>query len=247
MIAALLITLSLALTTQPTDEADVLLARIAQRMNAVTSVQATVRWDKVQSLQGDEQRRFGTLTYLAGPPARFAVHFNRLLLDGGRSEEQNRRWIYDGHWLVERNDDLKQFFKRQVDPLESAQGDPLASGEGPFPIPLKPDPEKLKQRFAISLVAASEADPANAVKLRLVPRELERADYTLVELWYDKDTLLPLKARTENDASGDEQTFLLSKVKLDEPVDESALDTTAPSERGITGYLEEVTPWKQAE
>lgn len=223
----------------PEKAAEVWLEKIETTARDTKTLQAKVRWDRIQGLVGDEQRRFGRVVYVAGPPSKFAVHFDRLLLDGGRVEQQDRWWIFDGQWLVERLGDKKQYFKRQIAPPQDQVKDPLAEGAGPFPIPLKADKAELLRRFDVRVVEPAEGDPANTVHLSLKPRDPAQVEYSVIELWYDRDTLLPVRARTVKDASRDEQVFHLNDVKLNEPVDEAQIDTRAPSERGESGWLEQ--------
>src|SRR5690606_9605697 len=92
-------------------EVDAWLTKLEARSDEIRTLTARLRYDKIDALLGDEQRRFGMLHYQAGPPARFAVHFDRLVVDGNRGRQQNRWYVFDGRWLVERLDDEKQFRK----------------------------------------------------------------------------------------------------------------------------------------
>jgi hypothetical protein len=196
-----------------------------------------VRYDRVQQLVGDKQIRFGTLSYDAGPPARVAVHFNQVVVDDAR-RPQDQWWVFDGIWLVERHDAQKQFIKRQVVDPKDKDADPLALGSGPFAVPLNARKQEVLRRFEVELIAPAQDDPADAVHLRFKPRPGADADFTVADLWYHRQTLLPLRVRTADD-SENVSLIQLSEAKVNEPVDARLFDTTPPTERG---WLVEITP-----
>lgn len=221
---------------------DALLDQLQAKARTIVTLRARVRYDRIQALQGEEQRRFGSLIFIAGPPARFAVHFDRLIADD-LPRRQDQWWIYDGQWLVERNDDKKQFFKRQIAPPNAPvnQADPLSLGEGPFIIPLKADKQLMLDRFEVALLAPAEGDPANSVHLLLKPLPGRNIEFQTVDLWYDRDTLLPVRGRTTQ-SSGDEQVFHLLDAQLNSGVKPGEINTKEPAERG---WHIEITPWER--
>jgi len=218
------------------------LDRLEAHLKGVKTMRAKVRWDRIQGLLGDEQRRFGTVTYVAGPPARFAMRLDRLFVDG-QWREQDRSYVFDGTWLVERITDQKQFFKRQVvSPQAKAAGrdDPLGMGSGPFVIPITPDKARLLARFEVTLEPTGQGEPQNSVHLKLVPRGESAEGYTEVRVWYDRTTLLPVRARTVDD-SENESIVHLREMVVDEEVGPEVMDTSEPTE---TGWHVEITPWE---
>ncbi|MBI1338239.1 MAG: hypothetical protein GC164_14955 [Phycisphaera sp.] len=249
-----------AVTPAPNEaEVNDTLDRIAERQKDIRTLSAEVTFDQVSPLTGDTQRRFGTIHYAAGPPAKFAVHFDRVIADRGL-ENQDRWWVFDGTWLVERNDDKKQFLKRQItppppevqdkdpevqgqDPGNNARPDPLATGQGPFPIPLRADRKTILERFTVSIQNEEGEHPP--LHLVYTPHDPRKMDYDQLHIEYDPHTLLPMKVRTVKEASGDERVFKLREVKTNEPVDESVFDTTPPSQKGERGWMEEITPWEK--
>ena len=62
--------------------ADAFMDQIEQHSKQIKTLKAKLRYDRIQGLLGDEQRRFGRLSYAAGPPARFAIHFDKRVTDG---------------------------------------------------------------------------------------------------------------------------------------------------------------------
>ena len=222
------------------------LTRLEGRSKETKTLIANLRYDKIEAMLGDAQRRFGTLHYQAGPPARFAVHFDRLVVDGDRGRKQNRWYIFDGRWLVERLDDEKQFRKYEVIAPDAApeEADPLALGEGPFAVPLDLNKARMLSRFEVVLIEEAEDDPQNTVHLRLTPHVNRRDDVKQIDLWYDKETLLPSRAATLN-VNEIEHIIDLVDIKVDGEVNPSLFDTRAPSETGKRGYLEETRRWEE--
>lgn len=227
-------------SSQPVDDATAAwLDRIEARAASLQTLLAKVRYDRREGLLGAEQRRFGTLVYHAGPPAKFDVVFDRAIIDGTpRREEQ--RWTYDGRWLAERRPEDKVFVRRELAP-EGETCDLLRMGDGPFALPLDLDRERTLQRFDVKLVPAAEGDPEDAVHLRLTPREgmKEEAGVEQVDLWYDRQTLLPRRATTLQDAEAGIETVVdLLEASTKAEVDEERFDTMPPR----TGWEVQVVP-----
>lgn len=245
LIVALLAAPAAAQSTQPAD-AGTWLDAIAARARSIDNLRAKVRYDREQVLQGDLQRRFGTLLYIAGPPAQFKVHFTTLLVDD-TPRQQNEIWMFDGKWLVERDDEKKQFHKRQIvaPDADPTKIDPLALGDGPFSLPIKATREDIEQRFTVELIPADEDDPKDSIHLRLMPKH-EHSEFEQIDLWYNKQSLLPIKGESIRRGSGDLDGFMLiGPVVVNGKVDEGEIDTTLPSARGQRGWHEQVTPWEQ--
>jgi len=226
-------------------QADQWLKRIEHKSRDVKTLAANLRYDRNNGLTGSKQRRFGMLQYTAGPPARFAIYFDRLLT-GRRPVQQNRWYVYDGQWLVEKQEDQKLFVKHRVavpDPANPGRHrDPLALGEGPFPVPVGQRREEIVKRFNVRVMAPTEEDPANTVRLRLEPKPGHRIDFTYIDLWYDRDTLLPRRVYAVDHDSQDEMVVDLSEMTINTPIAAAVFDTTAPSERGERGWREEINP-----
>ncbi len=228
-------------------DVDGLLTRLEKVSKDTKTLHAKLTYDAIQGEVRDEQRRFGTLVYQAGPPARFGVHFDRI-----RSEKagkkvtlpSNRWYIFDGKWLVEKleDKDKKQFFKWQVvsPQTKDEDADPLALGRGPFVVPVALRKDLVTKKFDADIAEPSEkSDPKNSVHLKLIPKKGVKMQFTMIDLWYDKDTLLPMRARASDD-SKNESIIDLTEVQLNKPIEGNPLDTAAPQE---SGWEVQVTPW----
>ncbi|MCB9845725.1 MAG: hypothetical protein H6811_07045 [Phycisphaeraceae bacterium] len=240
--------------------ADNLLAALEQVGSDIRTLRAPIRQVKVFAFEGDEQVRTGTLYYQnqpgegdeSGAVRKFAVEFETLEFGSRIERDDQRTYVFDGEWLVEKLHRDKQFFKRQVVP-PGQSFDPLRIGEGPFPIPIGQKREDILERFEAELWdpqrGLAEIDPVleswvaskPTYQLRLAPRPEYAEDFDLVEirLWYLRDGLLPRMAWTRN-RDGNETVVQLLGSALNGPLPERAMDTSTPSR----GWDVEITPWR---
>jgi hypothetical protein len=194
-------------------------------------------------LLGDEQRRFGEVVYVSDAPARFAVRFDRLWADGNW-REQDRWYIFDGTWLAERFEDERRFTRHRVTPegADPKEIDPLAMGQGPFVVPVAPKKERILARFEVSLLPAGqgvEDPPENSVRLRLTPRPNVDVPFDRVDLWYERDTLMPLRAATYDDEADSRSVLRLWDPKVNVPIEERLLSTEPPDEPNWEVHINE--------
>jgi outer membrane lipoprotein-sorting protein len=209
------------------------LQRIEKRADRIDGLKAKLRYDRVKGLLGSKQRRFGTLTYQAGDPPRFAVHFNKLL-EGNTARDQNRWYMFDGRWLAEKRADEKIFIRRELVPAGEKRDVLQMGGQGPFVLALDQDKQHVLNRFRVKVIAEQDDDPPNTIHLRLTPRPDREIDLTQVDLWYDKDSLLPQRAVTVKGEGGAQNKSIVTllEVDTDMKVDASVFDTTPPNKKG---------------
>jgi hypothetical protein len=205
------------------------LERIEQRAREVRDLQARVRYESVDELLGSRQIRAGVLVYDAGPPARFAARFDRAVIDE-QLRMQSRSYIFDGRWLAERHDDEKLFWRRELVPAGQEGRDLLRLGEGPFAVPLGLEADAVLERFEVELIEPAGDEPVNSVHLRLTPREHVHIDQEQIDLWYDRDTLLPIRAVTREQDT--QSILILSDVRINTGLEGQPFDTTPPAEPG---------------
>jgi len=227
-----------------------LLDELETRGRRLASYQAKVVYTREQKLLADKQTRVGRVVYQAadanaGRPPRFAIRFDTLVVDGAL-RERPRAYIFDGHWLAEVHGDTKQFIRREITaPNESY--DPLQIGEGPFPLPLGQQRREVLELYEVSLIEPNAGDPNAARHLRLTPRPAakQRHDFARVDLWYDRQTLLPVKIVTM-DESNNITTVLLKDAKVNklDAADMAGRFDTTPPKAG--GWQVEVIPRSEA-
>ena len=202
-------------------------------------------WDGV--IQRREIRT-GEIVYQQRPgnqSKRFAILVTREII-GNRQHDQNKRYIFDGSWLVEIDYDSRVFIKRQiVRPGENF--DPLKLGEGPFPLPLGQRRDEVLARFEASLLDESSDEQLakfltgkSVLGLLLVPRPStpQAREIVQVEIFYDSVTLLPVGIHL-TETNGDRKTVLLRNLRRNEGIDEASLSIEQPD-----GFAVDVIPWR---
>lgn len=245
--------------TEPATEAERLLAELEARGQKIDSYKAAVVYTREQRLLGDKQTRLGDVAYLAGDPdqdkpARFAVRFDKLVV-GRALRERQRYFIFDGKWLAEIDPDRKQFIRRQVvGPNE--RFDPLKLGEGPFPLPLGQNRQRVLRVFEAEVLPLTDEERASkdlsgTRHLRLTPRtapdsDRKLSDFDRVDIWYDAESLLPRKVVTiegEREDEANVTTVLLRKAALNtlDRAEDADLFQTTPPRRG-SGWHVEIKP-----
>lgn len=230
----------------PCDPAtDALLERIEAASAEIRTLTGRLRYDRRQPVLGDEQRRFGELRYEAGPPARFAVHFNRLVYDG-TAVRQNQHWIFDGRWLLERDEQERSATRRQIaaESADDTSGPMLGLGESPFVLPLNHRKADILARFEVNLLPPDADDPENTHHLQLIPRQPDAQGVTRIDLWYDQESLL-IRRAFSREAGGEESIFELMQPRINIELPDRHFDTRLPTGRGWSAReipLEPATP-----
>ena len=234
------------------DTADAWLEHIEKRLAKIKTIHAHITYERIDGvgILDDKQTDLGQLLFQAAAPkspsaearpARFAVHFVKSIIDR-RPQPQDVRLIFDGRWLVRRNNDEKIFNKDEIVPPNAPKDkeDPLSSGEGPFVFPVTAGKERILKRFDAALIPTAEKDLRQTVHLRLTPKPSRRQELMQIDIWYHVKTGVPMRVETLDDAPN--QTIVkVSKVKLDKPIDRAAFDVSVPKERG---WHVEVRPYE---
>lgn len=183
---------------------------------------------------------------------RFQVDFTEVEFDNKRLPE-SQSFVFDGRWLVDRHPKDRQQFKYEL----AAPGqttDPLAIGEGPFPIPIGQKKDRILDRFTCELLAGDKDFPIppnipnfkppqwaiDSYQLKLTPRpgSREARDFNSVSIWYRKADLLPQMAKTMKTDDTSDEILLLNTVK-DGTLPAGLFDTSKPE-----GWQEQVEPMK---
>ena len=235
---------------QPIKTADDLLSALESADTGFKSLQSDLQKTKTRSeLEGGGDLIYtGRVMFQSDPPStpgakpsrRFQVDFTSITSDGVKRAEQST-FIFDGQWFVERQPDVKQIRKRRIVPPGETI-DPLAIGEGPFPIPIGQKRERILQRFTAELRPVSDFPDAERLggvlppnlkdtyQLKLVPRPgaAESKQFQEVRIWYRTSDLLPRIARTV-DRDDAINVFNLTNIKLNEPLPKGTFDVTVPS------------------
>lgn len=238
----------------PTDikTTDELLTILESAGSALRTLQADVRWTKQfgEITGGDEKHlREGKLFFEslpltvdeANPTApkylrKFQVDFQNETVDNVRHDKPVT-YVFDGQMFVERQPKEKQVLRRQVVPTGQTI-DPLAVGEGPFPLPIGQQKSKILERFDAQLLPAGDdfaggkppASLADTYQLKLTPKKGsdEAKQFQSVRIWYRKADLLPRLARTIDRDDSKTEVFL-TDMTIDKPLPAGVFDTNRPA------------------
>jgi hypothetical protein len=192
------------------------LEKNAKDLNAFT---AKVMYEKEDALLGRKELRTGDLIYRVDPQSKeksFAIFFDATIVNN-RKRQETRRYIFNGRWLAEIDDKEKQFIKREIVP-PGKQLDPLKLGEGPFPLPIGQPKAEVLARYRCDCSGASQQgllkDLQNVDGLLLVPKPgtQEAKDFIKVELFYDRQLLLPVGIHLV-DGNGDQKTIKMTDMR----------------------------------
>ena len=234
------------------DTADTWLEHIEKQLAKTKTIHANISYERIDGVDilDDKQTQIGKLIFQAAAPkspstgarpARFAIHFVKLTIDG-RSQIQDIHHVFDGRWLVRRNNDEKIFNKDEIVAPDAPEDNknPLGLGEGPFTFPITAGKERILKKFNASLISTVEDDPLQTVHLRLTPKPGRHQELAQIDIWYHVKTGVPMRIETLDDAPN--QTIVkVSTVKLNLTIDSTAFDVTVPRERG---WHVEVRPYE---
>jgi hypothetical protein len=234
---------------------DALLTRQETSAADLTSFTAKIAYEKEDAMLGRREIRTGEIIYrIEADKKSFAVLLDQrvIIREGaadGRLEEGLYHYIFDGRWLAEVNHESKQFIKREIVPPGKSL-DPLKLGEGPFPLPVGQPKADVLARFEVSKIDVPKdgmlktLQNVDGVLLKPKPGTREAEDYQRVEIFYDRDTLLPvgINAIEIND---DRKTVKLTEMKRNPPLDEAMLKKLDIAEPDPKQWDIDVRPWTE--
>lgn len=247
-----------------------LLAALEKADRDIRTFASQIRYTRLFEIENDIQTRIGRLYFRTDPPADaaaerpasrrrwVAVRFEQFIA-GQRADRQEKLWVFDGQWLVEKDPVEKQFMKRRM--VRPGQVfDPLRVGEGPFFVPVGQRRSDMELYFTSALRPAGQGlsddyDPQRdhllkslaaklegLIQLELTPRPnmQQVEDFALIRIWYDPITLLP-RASLAVDQLGNIDVFELFAIDINEgksplPDGVFSVDPPAPGE----GYHVEI-------
>jgi len=250
---------------EPQDEAEshdpavvALLDKLETAAKDLRDFSASLRYDKWDPVTNRWEIRAGDLLYevKADDTKRFAMLFETLIV-GTRRQDRQRHYVYDNGWLAEIDFEQKQFIKRQI-VAPGKEFDPFKLGEGPFPLPIGQNRDDVLNRFNVTLLDQPEddklADLENVEGMRLIPkpRTREAENFERVDVFYDKDTHLPVGiAVVERNPSANAKIDLREKkivrlrdVKRNQGIDPKKLDIAEPDPKEWSINIE---PWQGGE
>ncbi|MDH3582846.1 MAG: outer membrane lipoprotein carrier protein LolA [Phycisphaerae bacterium] len=228
------------------------LDRLEARGKHIRSFEANITYKKENTLLASREIRMGDVAYLAAgpeaqPPARFAIRFRQLVVDDALRQDV-RDFIFDGRWLVEKDHAKRLFLKREV--VGPGQKFNPLQVDGPFPLPLGQKRRDVLARFQVKLVEGETDQDPPPLHLRLTPRpNVPRVEghkrFKQIDLWFDRETLLPVRVVAQESANV-QTTVKLAGARTNHLSKTETADrftTRAPAEG--QNWRVEVTPWKK--
>ena len=234
---------------QLSEKVNDLLEKLQKNAIDLNAFTAGVMYEKEDAMLGRKELRTGEIIYRVDPQTKeksFAISFDFAIVNG-RKRQETRRYIFNGRWLAEIDDTQKQFIKREIVP-PGKQLDPLKLGEGPFPLPIGQPKAEVLARFDVTSAELPQQgllkDLQNVEGLLLVPKPgtQEAKEYVKVELFYDRQTLLPVGIHMV-DPNGDQKTVKMMDMHRNPALTESEvakLDIRDPDPRE---WRIDVRPW----
>ncbi len=187
---------------------------------------------KVDMLQtGDTESRTGKV-YYQGPSekesAKFRIHFDTLRQGKGPKIKYVVDYAYDGEWLTERKERIKQMNRYQV-ALPGEKVNPLQLGKGPFPVPFGQKAQAVIKYFRPTTRPVKKAAPKNTDYIKLTTRRQYRKEFSVVwmEMWVDRISGLPVKIVTE-DRSENVKTIVFKKIAMPKSFDKKIFTLPRP-------------------
>lgn len=239
-------------------DAAALLTELETADAGITRFMAGVQDDREFDLAADRQTRRGKL-FFANLPAkpgerptrRFAIKFDVLLI--GKTRRDEERWyVFDGKYLLEKFPGEKRAVRTQV--VGAGESfDPLRVGEGPFPLPIGQKKDETLKRYHAELWPAEDgltepdlrAFVKGAYQLRLTPKAefAQVDDFREVRLWYSErasadgttKSLLPRMVRAVTQR-GDRVVAQLINVSINDAAkfDDAVFSTDEPEGWTVT-------------
>ena len=199
---------------------DPILDQLDQRGLNLDSFTADVRLLERDDSTALETTRVGRLWFQKLPDgsARMRVAFTDKL-DNKTKKVDPLDYVLDGGWLLERQHAKRIQVRRQVlRPGEKVNL--LKLGEGPFPLPIGQKKEDVKRQFDVTLAKPEKGvDPAyapGAPHVVLRPREgtsLKRK-FSLIDVWVDRKTNMPVKIETVDNKETTVKSTELTNVQI---------------------------------
>jgi len=194
----------------------------------------TYRYVTVEPVE-DAQVKEGELLFAVDQPnSKFLIHFTKLLAEGV-AVDREEYFLFDGEWLIERNDKARTVIRRQiVRPGEKV--DPFKLGKGPFPLPFGQKREDILRNFKVTLEPFEVGDPRNTDHLHCVPlpnTELA-SKYSRVEIYVDRELELPTRIVTERLTDGNRIEVDFKDVNTNEAPAQSRFRIEVPAGFEVT-------------
>lgn len=203
---------------QPAGAADVdaILDQLDQRGQTLESFTADIELMEEDATLATENTRAGKLWYQKLPDGsvRLRIAFtDRLNKDARQNDPID--YVLEGGRLIERQHNKKLEVRRQIlKPGEKLN--PFKLGEGPVPLPIGQKKEEVKKQFDVTQAKPDKEDPAGTSHVMLRPKagtSLARK-FSLIDVWVDQKTQMPVKIMTADRKEENIKTTTMKNIQV---------------------------------
>ena len=235
------------------DRVNEVLDELEKSGTTIDTLSGALALEKFDALVEETERRFGRVVVdRKDGKRRFAIYFEEVVDNSGRSDRSVDHWIYSDGWLTEQDFRNRSFTKRQiVAPGQTL--DPLALGEGPIPLPIGQKKAEVLARFDVSqgeipldIPLLGSLKNVNALRLVPKPGTPMAKETAAVELFYDRTSLAPTGV-VIREKNGNRTVARISNPVVNGEVkdtDRALLEIPSPDPKDWTI---DVRPWRKPE
>ena len=213
---------------QLTDDANsvsAILDGLKQKTSQLRSYQCKANYLFSQPLLESKTLRTGNLYYARlGNGSKLRINFDTLTQDENPQQKYGEQYIFDGRWLTHIDYQIKQVQKRQLAEANE-QIDAFELAKRNFPLIGFDKTEDLRQQFDINLVG--EPNGLTHLHLKVKPDSIYKDDYKSVEVWIDKQLMLPAKISAVS-TEGDIYEISFARPKVNEVIDGKVFEFSIP-------------------
>ena len=184
---------------RPDSSVDDVLDALHNRGQDLKEFVADVALTDVDTVMGSTTKRIGKVWFQSRPDgdARLHVRFDRKSIEDKPPMQEEKEYLLDGGWLVDRDYRAKVEVRRQVSrPGEKVNLFQL--GKGPFPLPIGQERKSVHDMFEVTKAPPAKDDPPGSIHLQLAPKpgtDLERK-FATIDVWVDPATRMPVRIQT---------------------------------------------------
>jgi outer membrane lipoprotein-sorting protein len=198
---------------------------LKQKTSKLQSYQCEVNYLFSQPVLESKTLRTGKLYYARlGNGSKLRINFDTLTQDENPQQKYGEQYIFDGQWLTHIDYQIKQVQKRQLAEANE-QIDAFELAKRNFPLIGFDKTEDLQQQFDVNLIG--EPNGLTHLHLKVKPDSIYKDDYKSVEVWIDREVMLPAKISAVS-TEGDIYEISFAKPKVNEAIDEKVFDFTIP-------------------
>lgn len=205
------------------------LKQLKQKTANLKSYQAQVEYLFSQPLLESETLKKGALYYQrSGKTSKLRMNFQTLKENDEKEQRYVEHFIFDGVWLTHIDYQIENSERRQLaEPNEPVDVFDLASKN--LPVVGFTRIDELNKQFEVSLVEQEKTKSTDSIKLHLKtrPDSIHEDDYTHIDVWLDKKSMLPAEVVAVT-IDGEVHQIKLLKPKVNKIIDGKIFDFRIP-------------------